>query len=39
MPSTRGRLRRSGCPGPIKHVALVEQQWTRFIIEGPSAMS
>jgi uncharacterized damage-inducible protein DinB len=25
--------------GLIKHVALVEQQWMRFIVEGPSAMS
>ena len=25
--------------GLIKHVALTEQQWTRFIIDGPSAMS
>jgi uncharacterized damage-inducible protein DinB len=25
--------------GLIKHVALVERQWTRFIVEGPSAMS
>ena len=25
--------------GLIKHVALTERQWTRFIIEGPSAMS
>ena len=25
--------------GLIKHVALTERQWTRFIVEGPSAMS
>jgi uncharacterized damage-inducible protein DinB len=25
--------------GLIKHVALTERQWVRFIIEGPSAMS
>jgi len=25
--------------GLIKHVALVEQQWMRFILDGPSAMS
>jgi uncharacterized damage-inducible protein DinB len=25
--------------GLIKHVALVEQQWMRFIVEGPAAMS
>src|SRR3974377_1414936 len=25
--------------GLIKHVALTEQQWMRFIVEGPSAMS
>ena len=25
--------------GLIKHVTLTEQQWTRFIIDGPSAMS
>jgi hypothetical protein len=25
--------------GLIKHVALVERQWTRFIVAGPSAMS
>ncbi len=25
--------------GLIKHVALTEQQWRRFIVEGPSAMS
>jgi len=25
--------------GLIKHVALTEQQWIRFIIDGPSAMS
>jgi len=25
--------------GLIKHVALVERQWARFIVEGPSAMS
>jgi uncharacterized damage-inducible protein DinB len=24
--------------GLIKHVALVEQQWARFIVDGPSAM-
>ncbi len=24
--------------GLIKHVALTERQWTRFIVEGPSAM-
>ena len=25
--------------GLIKHVAMVERQWARFIVEGPSAMS
>ena len=25
--------------GLIKHVALVERQWARFIVDGPSAMS
>ena len=25
--------------GLIKHVALTEQQWMRFIVDGPSAMS
>jgi Protein of unknown function (DUF664) len=25
--------------GLIKHVALTEQQWARFIIDGPSAMA
>ena len=25
--------------GLIKHVTLTEQQWIRFIVEGPSAMS
>jgi uncharacterized damage-inducible protein DinB len=25
--------------GLIKHVALTERQWTRFIVEGPSAMT
>jgi uncharacterized damage-inducible protein DinB len=25
--------------GIIKHVALVERQWTRFIVEGPSVMA
>jgi Protein of unknown function (DUF664) len=25
--------------GLIKHVALTEQQWARFIVDGPSAMS
>lgn len=25
--------------GLIKHVALTERQWARFIVEGPSAMS
>lgn len=25
--------------GLIKHVALVERQWAKFIVEGPSAMS
>ena len=25
--------------GLIKHVTLTERQWTRFIVEGPSAMS
>jgi uncharacterized damage-inducible protein DinB len=25
--------------GLIKHVALTERQWTRFIVDGPSAMS
>src|ERR1700683_54567 len=25
--------------GLIKHVALVEKQWAKFIVEGPSAMS
>lgn len=25
--------------GLVKHVAMVEKQWTKFIVEGPSAMS
>ena len=25
--------------GRIKHVALTEQQWMRFIVDGPAAMS
>jgi hypothetical protein len=25
--------------GLIKHVALTEQQWMRFIVDGPAAMS
>jgi uncharacterized damage-inducible protein DinB len=37
--ATRSTVSELCVGGLIKHVALVERQWARFIIEGPSAMS
>ncbi len=37
--ATRSTVSELCVGGLIKHVALVERQWARFIVEGPSAMS